>query len=169
MNDLLEGVIPAEAAPETLSKRAFAAHIGLSAGRISQLIHEGLPVEPNGRIHVERATGWYRRNVDHNRRKGSDPERKPLGARAELDRIRADRARLDLDKARGDLADRSAVEAAIFDRARAERDAWIAWCNRAAPHIAEETDANPAILLALLDRLVRDQLAMLASRPLAEF
>ena len=170
MSDLLEGLNAQELQPETLSKKGFAAHLGLSPGRVSQLIAQGLPVEPTGRIHIERATGWYRRNVDPNRaRSSSADERRPLSGRGDYDRIRAERAQLALDRERGDMVDRAAVEQAVFDRARGERDAWIGWSSRAAAALAAETEADPGKAFAILDRLVREQLAALAERPMKEF
>lgn len=42
-----------------LKKSEYAAHRGWkSAGRVSQLIPEGLPVEPNGLIDVDKADAW---------------------------------------------------------------------------------------------------------------
>lgn len=171
MSDLLEGMNAQELQPETLSKKGFAAHLGLSPGRVSQLIAQGLPVEPSGRIHVERATGWYRRNVDPNRARSSSggEDRRSLSGRGDYDRIRAERAQLALDRERGALVDRVAVERAVFDRARGERDAWIGWSSRAAATLAAETEADPGEAFAILDRLVREQLAALAERPMEEF
>ena len=170
MVDLLDGMDAQELQPETLSKKGFAAHLGLSPGRVSQLIAQGLPVEPSGRIHIERATGWYRRNVDPNRaRSAGGDERRPLSGRGDYDRIRAERAQLALDRERGLLIDRAAVERAVFDRARGERDAWIGWASRAAAALAAETEADPGKAFAILDRLIREQLAALAERPMEEF
>ncbi|MCM5552409.1 hypothetical protein [Pleomorphomonas sp. NRK KF1] len=171
MTDLLDGMDAQELQPETLSKKGFAAHLGLSPGRVSQLIAQGLPVEPSGRVNIEKATGWYRRNVDPNRRQattGAD-DRRLIGSRGEYDRIRAERARLALDRESGALVDRAAVERAVFDRARGERDAWIGWSSRAAAAFAGELGVDPGQAFAVLDRLVRDQLAALAARPMAEF
>ena len=167
--NLLDGMDAQELQPETLSKKGFAEHLGITPGRVSQLIAQGLPVEPNGRVNVDKATGWYRRNVDPNRRQASAGDRLPGSSRGEYDRIRAERARLALDRESGALVDRAAVERAVFDRARGERDSWIGWSSRAAATLAGELGIEPGDAFAVLDRLVRDQLAALASRPLSEF
>lgn len=167
--DLLDDIDAQQLQPETLSKKGFAAHLGLSPGRVSQLVAQGLPVEPNGRINVERATGWYRRNVDANRRQASAGDRLPVSGRGDYDRIRAERARLALERERGALVDRAAVERAVFDRARGERDAWIGWSSRAAATLAADLGCDPGAAFAVLDRLVRDQLASLAARPMEDF
>lgn len=169
--DLLDDMETQELQPETLSKKGFAAHLGLSPGRVSQLVAQGLPVEPNGRISVERATGWYRRNVDPNRRQASTGagDRLPASGRGDYDRIRAERARLALERERGALVDRAAVERAVFDRARGERDSWIGWSSRAAAALSSELGVDPGAAFAVLDRLVRDQLASLAARPMEDF
>lgn len=171
MSDLLEGMDAHGLQPETLSKKGFAAHLGLSPGRVSQLIAQGLPVEPSGRIHVEKATGWYRRNVDPNRARSSSggDERRPLTARGDYDRIRAERGQLALDRERGSLVNRAAVERAVFDRARGERDAWIGWASRAAAVLAAETEVDPGEAFSILDRLVREQLSTLSERPMEDF
>ena len=69
--NLLDGIDAQELQPETLSKKGFAEHLGITPGRVSQLIAQGLPVEPSGRDNIETAPGWYRRNVDPNRRQAT--------------------------------------------------------------------------------------------------
>ena len=56
--------------PETIgeSKSAFAARVGLTRGRISQLIAEGLPVRAEGRIDVDVGLAWIENNLDLARR-----------------------------------------------------------------------------------------------------
>ena len=49
------------------SQRAFARRIGLSQPRINQLIKEGLPVLPNGRVDTEAAIRWLEQNLDRER------------------------------------------------------------------------------------------------------
>lgn len=167
--DLLDGMDAERLQPETLSKKGFAEHLGITPGRVSQLIAQGLPVEPNGRVNIVKATSWYRRNVDPNRRQATAGDRLPISGRGDYDRIRAERARLALDRESGALVDRAAVEKAVFDRARGERDAWIGWSSRAAAALASELGCDPGAAFAVLDRLVRDQLASLAARPMEDF
>lgn len=163
-----------EATPETLSKKAFSELLGVTQARVSQLIDAGLPVRPNGRIGVDEGLAWYSANVDPNRAKGSPPAGRkakavpPDSPRAELERLKADRERLKLERERADVIDRKAAEAAIFERARAERDSWLSFVSRAAPDLAAELDADPAQCFATLDRLVRDHLRDLSERPLED-
>jgi len=169
--ELFSGLDAPTGQPETLSKKGFAEHLGLSAGRITQLIALGMPEEPSGRINVVKAERWYRANVDANRQRATPAgDRRPFASpRAEFDAIRAERARLALDRERGELVDRHAVGRAMFDRARGERDAWIGWTSRASAELAGSLGVDPGAAFAILDRLVRDQLAALAARPLEDF
>lgn len=154
--------------PATLSKKAFGEALGLSPARVTQLVEKGLPVEPNGRIHLGRGRAWYVANVDPNRRRGGGIEAPARGARAELERTRADREALKLAQERGQLVDREAVERQTFARARAERDAWLGWVGRASSELAAETGADGGALFAALDRLVREQLAGYADSALED-
>jgi len=49
--------------PRFLRKGAFAKFIGVSAGRVSQMIAAGLPVQPDGRIDVKVGKLWVNGNV----------------------------------------------------------------------------------------------------------
>lgn len=163
----VQGSLPiagASTAPTTLSKKAFGEAIGVSAGRVSQMIAAGLPVEPNGRIDPGKGRAWVDAHIDPNRRRAA-VEGSPLGfasSRAEREAADAKTARLKAERLEGNLLDRKAALVAIETRARAERDAWISWVNRVAPEVATTTDADLGAVVALLDRLVRDQLATLA-------
>ena len=150
--------------PATLSKKAFGEAIGVSPGRVSQMISMGLPVEPNGRIDPGKGRMWVGEHIDPNRRRAT-VDGSPLGfasSRAEREAADAKSARLKADRLEGNLIDRTAALMAIETRARGERDAWISWVNRVAPEVATATDADLGAVVALLDRLVRDQLATLA-------
>ena len=46
------------------SQRQFAQRVGLSQTRIVQLVKEGLPLLPSGRIDVEAALRWLEQNLD---------------------------------------------------------------------------------------------------------
>lgn len=162
--------LPVSASPSTLSKKAFGEAIGVSAGRVTQMIAMGLPVEPNGRIDLVRGRTWVTENIDPNRRRATLSEGSPLGfasSRAEREAADAKTARLKAERLEGNLIDRTAALRAIETRARAERDAWISWVNRVAPEVATETDADLGAVAALLDRLVREQLASLAEMKIA--
>ncbi|MDR6955234.1 hypothetical protein J2X65_004613 [Ancylobacter sp. 3268] len=155
---------------DTLSKKGFAELIGVSPGRVSQLIAAGLPVEPNGRIHVARGKAWVAENVDPNRRRASldAPSLAPISARAVRDAAEAEIARLKAERMGRQLIDRAATLRTIEARARFERDAWLGWVNRAAPEIASTVGADLAAVVGVLDRLVRAQLVTIADMPLED-
>lgn len=156
---------------ETISKKGFSELLGVSPGRVSQLIASGLPVEPNGRIHIERGKAWVKANVDPNRRRsavgGGSSLFDSLSPRAMRDASEAEIARLKAERMGRALIDRAATLRTVETRARFERDAWLGWVNRAAPEIASTTGADLAATVAVLDRLVRAQLMMIANMPLA--
>ena len=158
---------------KTLSKKGFAELIGVSQGRVSQMIADGLPVEPNGRVDRAKGIAWVDANIDPNRRRALQPDEAKAAAvssfaspRAMRDTHEAEIARLKAGKMAANLIDRKAALRAVETRAKGERDAWIGWVNRVAPEIARELDTDLAKTVALLDKLVRDQLAALAEIPL---
>lgn len=172
--DLLSGLEMPKISSEDIlvTKSAFASEIGVTPGRVSQMIGEGLPVEPSGRINLARGKRWYRENTDFSRSSNTRAANGGAGiaagggsGRARLDAIRAEREGLRLAQERGDLVDRASVERLAFTRGRADRDAWIGWCSRAAPEIAAATGADVADVFPVLDRLIRDQLAARADTP----
>lgn len=156
---------------ETLSKKGFAERLGVTPARVSQMITAGLPVERSGRIRISTGLAWVEANVDSNRRRtgASSPDGPTLAhasSRAQRDAADARIAQLKAERLAGNLINSRSALRWIEGRARMERDSWIAWTSRAAPEIATTTGADIAIVLAVLDRLVRDQLASLAARPM---
>lgn len=71
-----------------------------------------------------------------------------------------------LTKARGELVPRRVAERVVFERARAERDAHLAWIARTAPVISAEIGCEPSALFAALDRLFREHLVELSETPI---
>jgi hypothetical protein len=154
---------------ETISKRGFAELIGVTPGRVSQLITAGLPVEPSGRINSDRGKAWVRDNVDQNRRRSQldgAPPVVPLTAKASKEVADAAISNLKAGRLARNLIDRKATLRTIEARARFERDSWIGWVNRAAPEIARATNADIGTVVATLDRMVREHLSAMASTPL---
>lgn len=154
----------------TQTKTAFAARVGLTKGRISQLIAEGLPVRNDGKIDVEAALGWMEKNLDPARRNKGGVSEGHSPTLAEARRlhliVQVQRAKLALEQERGRLVDADEATATIFTRARSERDSHIAWVQRSAPLIAGELGTDPTRTFAILDRLMREHLEYLASTPL---
>lgn len=162
-----------EQPPSSMSKKGFAEHVGVTQGRISQLIAQGLPVEPSGRIDVTRGVAWLRANIDSNRRRADLPGEAatpfptaPLSPQGAKTLAEARIAELKAERLAGSLLNRRAALRVVEGRAKAERDAWIGWVNRAAPAIAAAVDGDLSMITAILDREVREQLATLAQQPL---
>ncbi len=155
------------------TKAAFANRVGLSKGRISQLVAEGLPVRSDGKIDVDAGLAWMEQNLDPARRnKGGTRPQDPSTSLAEARRrhliVQVQRAKLALEQERGKLIDAAEATMTIFTRARVERDAHIAWVQRSAPLIAGELGADPSRTFAILDRLMREHLEHLANTPLED-
>ena len=89
-----------------------------------------------------------------------------MTARGKREVSEAEISRLKAERLAGRLIDQKATLRAVEGRARFERDAWIGWVNRAAPVVASEAGADLALVVAVLDREVRAQLAALAATPL---
>ncbi|KZY30535.1 hypothetical protein A3731_37220 [Roseovarius sp. HI0049] len=151
---------------------AFARETGLTKSRMSQLCGEGLPRLPNGRIDPEAGRAWMAEWLDPKRREASKPGTGEASKGGQVAQIRAEHLKRDLRlkdlavlKAEGSVVDRKEVEAAIFERARFERDAWNGWAARTAARLAAEVGADPEQMYAALDREVRGHLDDLASKP----
>ncbi|MBF0246834.1 MAG: hypothetical protein HQL36_01980 [Alphaproteobacteria bacterium] len=166
-----------------MSKAQFAREVGLSRGRISQLIGQGLPVREDGKIDRETALGWMEKNLDPSRRKAVpiDGVEDPAPAPHSLDgapslkdlksvheAVKVKRAKLQYERELGKLVDREDVERVILTRARRERDTHLAWVMRTAPVIAGELGADPGDVFAVLDRHMREHLEDLSKTPLEE-
>ena len=159
---------------DIVSKKAVAGVLGVHPSRVTQLIARGMPIEPNGRVSITKAKAWVAANLDPSRTKmlggqGAAASRSTASTvRVELDTVRVARATLELERSRGNLVDRKAVEAAVFARARAERDAHMTWVVRVAPMVAARLGVDAVALMALLESEMRQHLAQLADRSLSE-
>ncbi len=154
------------------TKTAFAARVGLTKGRISQLVAEGLPVRADGRIDVAVGLAWIEDNLDparRNRGRAAVPTRATTTL-AEAKRlheiVKVQRAKLAFEREQGQLVETAAATRTVFARARAERDAHMAWVQRTAPLLAAELGADPRATFAALDRMMREHLEHLADLPL---
>lgn len=135
------------------TKTEFAARVGLTKGRISQLVADGLPVQPDGTIAIAEGLAWMEANLDPARRNkgGTPPAPVATGtlSLAEARRmymvVQVQRARLAYDKERGQVIDAKEAAAAVFSRAKAERDAHMAWVSRTVPLLAAETGSCASI------------------------
>jgi|SRR5690625_1492916 len=85
-----------------------------------------------------------------------------LRARMANEVLKAQTARVRLDKMKGELVDRAKATSTVFDLARRERDAWLNWPPRVAANIAAELGVDAHALEQVLDKYLRKHLADLA-------
>lgn len=154
--------------PSVTTKKGFGELLGLTPSRITQLVRAGLPVRPDGRIDVAQGKAWVRENVNEDRRRANlgDDDERPASPRAEKALAEAALATMKAERLAGRLISRDATLRALEARARAQRDGWVGWVNRAAPAIAAETGVDLSAITSVLDRLVREQLETLARETL---
>lgn len=156
-----------------LSHTAFAKEVGLTRGRVSQLVAEGLPTLPTGRIDPEEGQAWLSDWLDPKRREAAKEGSGAASQGGTVARLRAESLSRDLrlkdvavKRAEGSVIDRDETEAAIFARARFERDAWVGWAARTAALMAAELGADPERAFAFLDKETRTHLDDLSRTPL---
>ncbi|GAA0599191.1 hypothetical protein [Caenispirillum bisanense] len=161
----------------------FAKRVGLSPGRITQLVNNGMPTLPNGRIPIAEALAWMEANLDQTRRGGKPPPASvqdpaiavPSGDAPSLVQIKTQHERAKLialkqriQKEAGQLVNREEVERAIAARAKAEREALVAWGLRASAVIAAEVGCDPGALHIVLDREIHEHLEAMSQMELLE-
>ena len=76
--------------------------------------------------------------------------------------LKAQRARLELQRAKGELVERQKAQAMVFRLARQERDAWQTWPARVAALMAADLGVDAATVQQVLDQYVRSHLSDLA-------
>lgn len=106
---------------------------------------------------------WERLSTPASKR----PEK--AAAAATRDAIQAERLALlqiQRRKLEGELIERAAAQAAVYARAKAERDAHLAWLQRLTPVLAAELDVDPKLLFSRLDHHLREHLNDLSRLPL---
>lgn len=85
-----------------------------------------------------------------------------LRARMANEVIKAQTAKVKLQKLKGELVDRAKAMAQVFELARRERDAWVQWPPRVAANMAAELGVEAHKLEQILERYLREHLADLA-------
>lgn len=93
---------------------------------------------------------------------GSGGEVSFLRARMANEVLKAQTARVRLEKMKGELVDRARATNSVFDLARRERDAWQNWPPRVAANMAAELGVDPHRMEQVLDKFLRKHLADLA-------
>jgi hypothetical protein len=76
--------------------------------------------------------------------------------------LKAQTARVRLQKMKGEVVDRARATAMVFDLARRERDAWLNWPPRVAALMAAELGVEAHQMETVLERHVRAHLGELA-------
>jgi terminase small subunit / prophage DNA-packing protein len=156
--------------PKALSKGAFAKAIGVTPGRVSQMIAKGLPVEPGGKIDVARGKLWINDNIDIGRSVSQsqsafafseEKHRHSLTAeKTRLAKQQADAAELKNEVLRGDLVKAGDVErewAGILRKVRSGVLAVTSRIRQQLPHLtAHDASLIEAELRLALETLAND-------------
>jgi len=170
-----------------LSRRAYAQHRGVSEKAVRKAIATGrITLEPDGTIDPAKADRQWKAQTDPMRRHVSGKpvpraaikavedtlreagttapggEMSFLRARMANEVLKAQTARLRLQKMKGELVDRAKATALVFDLARRERDAWMNWPPRVAADMAAELGVEAHLMEQVLEHHLRRHLAELA-------
>lgn len=156
-------------APAKVRKTDFAKLAKVSPGRVSQMVKDGLPVEPDGRIDVIRGKAWIKDNVSASRSAAQAAQRDlPFAAQpdAASERLRlltaqADAAELKAASLRRDLVPAVEVEREWSGLLRLVRSGVLAVPSRlrqVLPHLtASDMNAIDAELRCILKELADAQ------------
>ena len=151
---------------ELVTQTEFARRAGLSSSRFRQLKAEGLPLVGK-RVDYEKAVSWMQANVDPTR-KDNWQNASLNDLRRERERVKIDQQKLELEKARGELVERKAVKKFLAERARMERDSWLAWASAASARLAAALGVDHGRLFAAIEDEVRAQLRYIAEKPVED-
>ena len=174
----------------TTSNRELARQIGVSETAVRRAEKAGrIKREPDGAWDLARVEAAWSRNTDRAQQRKSHAGMKPvpeaavgavretlrehgepvaagsmtfMQARTANEVLKAQTARLRLQRMKGELVDRAKAVAHVFKLAREERDAWVNWPARVAAMMAAELEVDQHSLHTVLERHVRDHLAELA-------
>ena len=90
-----------------------------------------------------------------------------MRARMANEVLKAQTAKVRLQKMKGELVDRASATAMVFDLARRERDAWLNWPSRVAANMAAELGVDTHLTEQVLDKYLRRHLADMAEIEIA--
>jgi hypothetical protein len=171
--------IPAQTDPsiDRESQAAFARRLGVTRPRVNALIKAGLPIQA-GKINVAEGLRWVSANIAP-RRGGANSAASTEAGKIDLVEARrlkiladTQMVRLQISREARDLVDRRSVALAMAGFSRLIRDKWINFGNRYGQQIAAAVGADPAHVMAEIDKAVRlhlDEVATAtASLPMPE-
>jgi hypothetical protein len=147
-----------------ISQTEFLRRAKVSRSRFKVLVREGLPLHGK-KVDLAEASAWLDANVDPARKNGwQGASLNDLRRQREV--VRIGTSKLELAKARGELVERVAVKRFLSERARLERDSWLAWASAVSARLAASFGVEHERLLAAIEDEVRAQLRYLADKPL---
>ena len=85
-----------------------------------------------------------------------------LQAKTANEVLKAQTAKVRLQRLKGELVDRARATTTVYDLARRERDAWMGWPPRVAANMAAELGVDPHALEQALVKYLRIQLGEIA-------
>jgi hypothetical protein len=138
---------------ECLSRAAFGRLVKLADARVRRLIADGMPAEGT-KIPVAKAQAWMAAHVDTSRRnawQGAKEGESLNDFRRQREAQKVQQGEIEIAKARGELVERAAVKKFIADRARMERDQWIAWSSAVAGRLAAGLGVDAGRLFGALE------------------
>lgn len=173
-----------------ITKAELARRLGITRGRVSQLVQAGMPVHNDGKVDEVEARAWYEANIDPSRRRGRAvvgepaaptpeapaPEPAPSalpGAsvsdlttwRTENERLKAEERAMQLARERGETLPKADVARLFGDLGRHHRETWSQFPTRVAPLLAAEFGVPEPALLHALETHVRNQLSAMVETP----
>ena len=164
---------PKSSDPTTLTKAEFARRLGISAGRVSQYVTAGMPLE-RGRVRVEAAAGWIRANVAFEGA-GLPTSGEPVAIDGDASDLTAARIaktneeirllKLQIAEKERRLVDRDEVKRALVSFARINKSAIMNFPARYSGEIAAASGADPKTLAIALDHAILKLLHEIADAP----
>ncbi|MDO8608118.1 MAG: elements of external origin [Phaeospirillum sp.] len=175
-----------------VSVREYARRRGVSHTAVRKAVQTGrIPQEADGTIDPVKADATWDAQTDPARRAATPPpptsiptpkpssspslSRKtvpPLPAtsgatfaqaRTAHEVAKAQKARIQVDRLKDEVVDRTRATALVFKLARQERDSWITWPARVAGQMAAEIGIDPHVMQTLLEAHVHAHLDELAA------
>jgi hypothetical protein len=159
---------------KAVSKTQLARALKLTKGRVSQLLHEGLPELGDGRISLQAARRWYQKHIRASatkrgpkpglkrkcaERESPSTESKGLPTLRELQRareaVRLRREELLLGKLEGSLLDTEQVRASVDARFQQDSSAILNWPSRISAELSAALDIEESLLYTELNSAVR--------------